>query len=93
MKRKSLQFKIQEIAKIGTLRSYSFQEALEHAEKEHMGDPLFLISLIEGYSRGLILCSFIAYQEMIDKVDISSAFQITPSLADFVSNVAYPINF
>ena len=97
MKHKSLQFKIREIAKIGTLKSYSLEEALEYTEKEYREDPLFLINqcteIKDGYSRGLILCSFTAYPGTVNKVDVSCATQITPSLADFVLNVAYPINF
>ena len=91
MKRKSLQFKLQEIAKVGTLRTYSRNEALKFYREGYREDPEFVEEMVvkvrDAYDRGLILCSFFTYE----KSDIGDlqVHQLTQSLAFFVINVVY----
>jgi hypothetical protein len=97
MKRKSLKFKMQEIAKIGTLRTYSREEALEYCVKEYSFDVEFMNKQIEetkdSYDRGLILCLFTAYPEKANSLNTAYISQRSKSLAEFVDHIAYPINF
>lgn len=91
MKRKSLQFKLQEIAKIGTLRTYSRDEALAYYRDGFREDTEaaaeMTIKTRDAYDRGLILCSFKVYEKK--EIDIISCSQFAKSLADFVINVVY----
>ena len=91
MKRKSLQFKLREIAKIGTLRTYSRDEALKFYREGYREDPEFVEKMVkkvrDAYDRELILCSFVAYEK--SDVEVLQVHQLTKSLSDFVINVVY----
>jgi len=97
MKRKSLQFKLQEIAKIGILRTYSREEAIKFAQQSYPDDSDFtakqIVQTEDAYNRGLILCVFRAYDEKVESVNTAYVSQLTKSLADFVTNIVYIINF
>lgn len=94
MKRRSLQTKLQEIAKVGTLRTYSRDEAMAYFRNGFREDPEYLEKQLpyirDAYDRGLILCSYEAYEKSDTPVEVN---QITNSLAEFVLNIVYPFIF
>ncbi len=94
MKRKSLHFKLQEITKFGTLRTFSKDEAYIFYFNEYKENIEFRDEMItktnSAYERGLILCSFKAY----DKSNAAGCLQVdqfATSLAAFILNVCYTL--
>jgi hypothetical protein len=91
MKRKSLQFKFQEVTKLGTLRSYSKDEAYIFYYNEYKKDRAFRDEMISkannAYDRGLVLCSFKAFEG--SNAGCLNVSQFTKSLASFVLDVCY----
>jgi hypothetical protein len=94
-KRKSLRFKLAEISKIGTIRTYSRQEAAEIHSQYPYDTEADLKECHDRYDRGLILCGFKCYPEAekLDSVEATAVMQFTTGLDVFVHNIAYPINF
>lgn len=93
--RKSLRTKLAEISKIGTIKTYSRQEALQIFSAYPYGADEDLKEVNDKYDRGLILCAFDCYTEYhnLDTVKATKVIQFTTGIDAFVQNVAYPINF
>jgi len=99
MKRKSLNFKLREIAKVGTLRTYSREEAIEYVRSESVFDydkeqtAQKIEHTKQAYNTGLIFCVFRAYPDKANSLFTEHISQFTKSLPDFVINIVWALNF
>lgn len=91
MKRVSLQKKIDHCQKIGTLKTYTLEEAIGHFTKNctpHFVEELsgLLYGVMAAYEKGKYLCGFVVHPDNEERFD--TVYQLN-TLPNFIKDIVY----